>query len=186
VGFLGGVVYCIRRKLPVAECLDIAAIGTPLAMAMGRLGCFLNGCCFGKVCAPDFPLGVVFPLDSNARATQIARGLVGTESPALPVHPVQLYQAGHDFLMFALVLAYLRMPGAPRGVGMPLLFVLYGVGRFAIEGLRGDNDVTDTGLTLSQNLSVALFLAFGALLVFLLIKVPFGVKGPGRILEKTS
>ena len=186
VGFLGGLVYCLRRKLPVAECLDIAAIATPLAMAIGRLGCFLNGCCFGKVCAADYPLGVVFPLESNARASQLARGLVGPESPALPIHPVQLYQAGHDFLMFALLLAFLRMPGTPRGAGMPLLFVLYGIGRFVLEGFRGDHDLTGTGLTLSQNLSVALFVAFGCLLLILLVKVPFGVKGPGRILEKTS
>ena len=115
VGFLGGLVYCMRRKLPVAECLDIAAIATPLAMAVGRLGCFLNGCCFGKVCAADYPLGVVFPLESNARAEQLARGLVGPESPALPIHPVQLYQAGHDFLMFALLIVFLRMPGNSQG-----------------------------------------------------------------------
>ena len=186
MGFLGGVVYCLRRKLPVAECLDIAALVTPLAMAAGRLGCFLNGCCFGKVCSPDYPLGVVFPLESNARASQLARGLVGPESAALPVHPVQLYQAGHDFLMFALLLVFLRLPGTPKGAGMPLLFVLYGIGRFVLEGFRGDHDLTRTGLTLSQNLSIALFVAFGACLVFLLLKVPFGVTGPRRILEKTS
>ena len=187
VGFLGGLVYCLRRKLPVAECMDIAALVTPLAMAAGRLGCFLNGCCYGKVCGPDYPLGVVFPRDSNVGTSQLTNGLVSRESAALlPVHPVQLYQAGHDFLMFALLLVYLRTPGAPKGAGMPLLFVLYGIGRFVLEGLRGDHALTGTGLTLSQNVSIALFVAFGALLVFLLLKVPFGVTGSRRILEKTS
>jgi hypothetical protein len=55
-----------------------------------------------------------------------------------------------------------------------------------LEGLRGDNDLTSTGLTLSQNLSVGLFVAFGAMLVFVLIKAPFGFKSQPGILQKSS
>jgi phosphatidylglycerol:prolipoprotein diacylglycerol transferase len=175
-GFVGGLVYLWRRKLPVPDCLDVAAIGTPLAMGIGRIGCFLNGCCFGKVCEPSYPLSVHFPLESPASASHLARGLLGAhETTSLPVHPVQLYQAAHDIIVFGLLYWYLRRPGTPRGAGMPLLFSIYGIGRFFLEGLRGAHAATFTGLTVSQNLSIALLVAFGGLFSFVFWKEPWGV-----------
>jgi phosphatidylglycerol:prolipoprotein diacylglycerol transferase len=166
VGLLGGVLYLRWKRLPVAVYLDTMALGVPLAMAMGRLGCFLHGCCFGKRCDASFGLGVIFPPGSPVHSIQLQEGLIAPGTPALPVHAVQLYQAAHDFLVFFLLLYYLRRPEAPRGSGMPLLFVLYAVGRFILEGMRGDNDPTFTGLTYSQNVSVALFIVFFVLFVF--------------------
>jgi phosphatidylglycerol:prolipoprotein diacylglycerol transferase len=166
-GFLGGLMYLVLKKLPLADCLDVAAIATPLGMAMGRLGCFLHGCCHGKLC--EEPLGVVFPGPpdgSPAHTEQWQAGLLDEASrAALPVHPAQLYQAGHDFLLFALLFLYLRRPDAPRGVGMPLLFAFYAVGRFFVDGLRGDDTRSFTGLTWGQNLSLATFMLFGALCI---------------------
>jgi phosphatidylglycerol:prolipoprotein diacylglycerol transferase len=175
MGFLGGLFYLWRRKLPIPDCLDVAAIVTPLAMGFGRMGCFLNGCCFGKVCEASYALGVRFPSESPARASHLARGLLGGhEETSLPVHPVQLYQSAHDILIFGLLYWYLRRPNTPRGVGIPLLFTLYGIGRFLLEGLRGDHSATFTGLTVSQNLSVALFLVFGGAFVYIFVKAPLG------------
>jgi phosphatidylglycerol:prolipoprotein diacylglycerol transferase len=177
-GLLCGVAYLWRRKLPIPDCLDVASIGAPLAMGFGRIGCFLNGCCFGKVCEPSYPLAVRFPLESPARASHLARGLIGGhEAASLPVHPVQLYQSAHDIIVFGLLFWYLRRPGTPRGVGMPLLFALYGIGRFFLEGLRGDHSATFTGLTVSQNISVALLLVFGSILALVLWRRPWGVSG---------
>ena len=64
---LGGVIVAIAviliylkyHKLPIRRYLDILAIGLMLALVFGRIGCFLNGCCFGK--PTDFPLAVRFP-----------------------------------------------------------------------------------------------------------------------------
>ena len=64
---LGGVIVAIAviliylkyHKLPMRRYLDILAIGLMLALVFGRIGCFLNGCCFGK--PTDFPLAVRFP-----------------------------------------------------------------------------------------------------------------------------
>jgi prolipoprotein diacylglyceryltransferase len=114
---------------------------------------------------------VVFPADSGAQAAQWEAGLL--DSPRdlpLPVHPVQLYQAGHDLLLCGLVLWYLRRPTAPRGSGIPLLFFIYGLGRFCLEALRWDNPITSTGLTISQNFSVALVLVFGGTFFALLVR----------------
>jgi len=78
---LGGVVLAIlvvffylwRHKLPIRRYLDILAIGLLLALAFGRMGCFLNGCCFGK---PTEQLwGVRFPYGSFAYRSQVSSNL---------------------------------------------------------------------------------------------------------------
>ena len=74
---LGGVIaavtviliYMLYHKLPIRRYLDILAIGLMLALAFGRIGCFLNGCCFGK--PTDLPWAVRFPYDSFAYHSQI-------------------------------------------------------------------------------------------------------------------
>lgn len=74
---IGGVVlailviflYLIYHKLPVRRFLDILAVGLMLALAFGRIGCFLNGCCFGK--PTDLPWAVRFPYGSFAYRSQV-------------------------------------------------------------------------------------------------------------------
>jgi len=74
---LGGVILAIativfylwRHKLPVRRYLDILAVGLMLALAFGRIGCFLNGCCFGK--PTDLPWAVRFPYGSYAYQSQV-------------------------------------------------------------------------------------------------------------------
>ena len=73
---LGGVILAITviffylwyHKLPIRRYLDILAIGLMLALAFGRIGCFLNGCCFGK--PTDLPWAVRFPYGSFAYVSQ--------------------------------------------------------------------------------------------------------------------
>jgi phosphatidylglycerol:prolipoprotein diacylglycerol transferase len=61
--------YLHRHKLPVRRCLDILAIALMIGLAFGRIGCFLNGCCFGKL--TDLPWGLHFPYDSYVYHNQI-------------------------------------------------------------------------------------------------------------------
>ena len=63
------IIYLIYHKLPIRRYLDILAIGLMLALVFGRIGCFLNGCCFGK--PANFPLAVRFPYHSYAYYNQI-------------------------------------------------------------------------------------------------------------------
>jgi phosphatidylglycerol:prolipoprotein diacylglycerol transferase len=75
--FYGGVIFAIpvivlysrRHKLPIRRCLDIMAIALMLGLSFGRLGCFLNGCGFGR--QTDLPWAVRFPYDSFAYFSQI-------------------------------------------------------------------------------------------------------------------
>lgn len=61
---IAGFVFCRRRKLPVLAMADIVAPGMMLGLALGRIGCLMNGCCFGGVCHEDsfaYPVAVTFP-----------------------------------------------------------------------------------------------------------------------------
>ncbi|MFZ2147841.1 MAG: prolipoprotein diacylglyceryl transferase [Sedimentisphaerales bacterium] len=74
---LGGVIlaitiiffYLLYHKLPIRHYLDILAIGLMLALAFGRIGCFLNGCCFGR--PTELPWAVRFPYNSIPYLSQI-------------------------------------------------------------------------------------------------------------------
>jgi phosphatidylglycerol:prolipoprotein diacylglycerol transferase len=63
------ILYLRYHKLPARQYLDILAIGLMLALCFGRMGCFLNGCCFGKPC--DLPWAVRFPYGSFAYTSQV-------------------------------------------------------------------------------------------------------------------
>ena len=63
------VIYLCYHKLPVRRYLDILAIGLMSALAFGRIGCFLNGCCFGR--PTNLPWAVTFPYNSFAFKSQI-------------------------------------------------------------------------------------------------------------------
>jgi phosphatidylglycerol:prolipoprotein diacylglycerol transferase len=63
------VLYLIYHKLPIRQYLDILAIGLMAALAVGRIGCFFNGCCFGK--PTDLPWAVRFPYGSDPYISQV-------------------------------------------------------------------------------------------------------------------
>jgi phosphatidylglycerol:prolipoprotein diacylglycerol transferase len=63
------ILFMRYHKLPVRQYLDILAIGLMLALAFGRIGCFLNGCCFGK--PSDLPWAVRFPYGSHPYISQV-------------------------------------------------------------------------------------------------------------------
>jgi len=71
-GVAGLLVFVIRHRLPLLATLDLMAPSFMLGLAIGRVGCFLNGCCFGGVC--DLPWAVEFPVGSPAHVHQIRHG----------------------------------------------------------------------------------------------------------------
>ena len=118
------------------------------AQAIGRIGCFLGGCCYGIPVDPAW--GVVYPEGSLPFSTY----------GATPLFPVQLYEAGWLFIAFAVVTVFVRQ-GYRAGVSLMAM----GVGRFALEFLRGDSRgelLSCTALSPAQGLAIVLF-AFGML-----------------------
>ncbi|MDR1924729.1 MAG: prolipoprotein diacylglyceryl transferase [Planctomycetaceae bacterium] len=71
-GTIGATIFAWRNKYNALVILDLIVPTVMLGIAIGRIGCFLNGCCFGGVC--DLPWAVTFPVGSPAHICQIERG----------------------------------------------------------------------------------------------------------------
>jgi prolipoprotein diacylglyceryltransferase len=78
---------------------------------------------------------------------------------------VQLYQAAHDFLLFAGIWSLSRWGNPPKGSLLPLVAMLYGIGRFTLESLRGDHVRSADVWTVSQVVSVLVLVVSAAVLV---------------------
>lgn len=147
------IIYCRLKKLDIISVLDVFVPALTAAHGLGRIGCFLNGCCYGR--ATDSWWGVKPPVGS---ALEIAAG-------NLPLHPVQLLEAGENFLLCIFFCWLLRK--VKRGVSISLYLVIYGILRFVNETLRGDN-VLYGGLTPAQWIGILLSTAgCGMLYIFL-------------------
>lgn len=130
-GFIGALlvvlIYAHFQRIPLLSLVDCYSAGLPLGHAIGRLGCFAAGCCYGK---PTFlPWGVTF---TSARAAE----LVGTPLN-IPLHPTQLYEAGAEIFNF-FVLILLARKQRFRGEIFATYILLYGIERGLIEFDRWD------------------------------------------------
>jgi phosphatidylglycerol:prolipoprotein diacylglycerol transferase len=151
VGGVAGLAIVRRFRLPLGAVGDAAAPAIPIGHAIGRLGCLLAGCCHGSP-SGSWP-GLVFR-DPDAPAFAISRG-------ALPLHPVQLYEAiGLVLLGAGLLLA--RRKARWRGRLLPAYLGGYAILRLLTETLRGDQGRGGVGpLSTSQLIAIALLLILG-------------------------
>lgn len=158
--------FARRRGLALVQLADCMAPGLLVGLAIGRLGCFLNGCCYGGPC--HLPWAVRFPPESPPWLDQAARGLlpaaVGGGMPwSLPVHPAQLYAAVDAALLALLAVAF--TPLARRdGQVFALVLTLHPISRLLLEAIRVDEPpALGTPFSISQLVSFAL-VALGAAL----------------------
>jgi len=165
-GLIGGVLAYYwqikRRGLPVAPMFDATAPALFLAIAVGRMGCFLVGDDYGR--PTDGWYGVAFPEGAPASTAGYFRS-IGVEVPAglpdnavLAVHPTQLYEIALVLPLFALLWHLGRKAMAP-GRLFALFLGLYGVERFLIEFVRAKDDRILFGLSTSQGVSILLVIA---------------------------
>jgi len=130
------VMFARRHREPLAGLFDFVVTSVPLAHALGRIGCFLNGCCFGSCTAAA--TRVAFPRHSIPWTSQVREGLIdGNATASLPVHPVQLYEAAFNFAVYGL-LVWLFRRKLRAGMVTAIYLVLYAIGRFSLEFVRGD------------------------------------------------
>jgi phosphatidylglycerol---prolipoprotein diacylglyceryl transferase len=170
-GLAGSLLYWARRPFPFRATADAVAPALALGIAVGRIGCFLNGCCYGDRC--DRPWAVSFPAGTLPWVRHVQAGLIPPGSPrSLPVHPKQLYAALAGLALLGLLSAY--YPRRRRdGEVMALLMISYPVTRFLIEFFRGDEGGLYAGLTISQYISIVL-LACGLVAWHRLSRLPVG------------
>jgi len=131
---MAGPVVCRALGLPWRRFGDATIPLAALALVFIRLGCFLNGCCFGRV--SSVPWAIAFPRQSWVFWYHRAKGWVPpTAAASLPVHPLQLYFLSAAVLTL-LVLVWQR-PRAPYPGYLQLLFYLFFFGSTAaLEPLR--------------------------------------------------
>jgi phosphatidylglycerol:prolipoprotein diacylglycerol transferase len=166
--------YRALRPFPLRPMLDAVAPALILGVALGRIGCFLNGCCYGDICDPkQVPWAVRFPQGSPPWSDHYHHGLIAKSDPySRPVHPTQLYSAIDGLVLLGLLSAFYPLRRRDGEV-MALLMVTYPITRFLIEALRNDEGVFFAGMTVSQNISIVL-LAFGLLFWYRLSHWPAG------------
>jgi phosphatidylglycerol:prolipoprotein diacylglycerol transferase len=146
LGIISGIVYLKLKKIAIYKILDLIAPFVVLAQSIGRIGCLLNGCCFGKVSQ----YGIYFPLH---KAVLI---------------PIQLYSS----LVLIVIFIFLRfLQDRPHKQGIIFFFylLLYSASRFFIEFWRADNEIIFYSLTLFQLISIATFF-ISLFWIFLILK----------------
>ncbi len=140
-----GLWYVRKHKLPTWQVGDVVAPGIAFGHVVGRFGCFLAGCCYGK--PTDLPWGVVF-------TNPLAAENVGTPL-GIHLHPTQLYEAGAELVILVLLLAFERKGRPFPGRTFWGYMLVYGISRFIIEIFRGDpRGMVFDGVSTSQFISL--------------------------------
>jgi phosphatidylglycerol:prolipoprotein diacylglycerol transferase len=135
-----GLWYAKKKQLGVARMADLCSPVIAFGLFFGRMGCFLNGCCYGK--ETDLPWGVDFP----------------TVPGHAHVHPTQLYEAIGCLGIFAFLYWVVRPRKRRHGDVFAALLVLYGLLRFLLEFLRDDERGAFLGISTSQWIGIPLVL----------------------------
>lgn len=158
---LGGVLVAIpltvwytkKRGHSVLDTVDLLAPSLALGIAIGRVGCLMNGCCYGQSC--DLPWAIHYPVDSALHA-------LGA------VHPTQVYSILANLSVMAVLLWIARRRAFPGQI-FALFLLLYSPGRFIVEFLRDYEPSMIRGhiggwaVTTSQLLTLGMFVAGAAL-----------------------
>jgi phosphatidylglycerol:prolipoprotein diacylglycerol transferase len=129
-----GVLAVVWGGREVALLADAAALAAPVAMAVVRVGCFVNGCCHGT--PSSLPWAIAFPAGSVAWQLHLRSGLIAADAPAsLPVHPLQLYFAAWSVALAAWL--WRRRSFRAYAGQMALTYVaLDNAAKFALEWFR--------------------------------------------------
>jgi len=129
-GFIGGslavIIYAGWKKLQLWKIADAMAPSIALGYAVGRVGCLMTGCCYGREC--QLPWAIRFPVGHE---THLAGG------DTVPVHPTQLYDTLLNLILYA-GLAWLYRRKQFPGQVFAAYLVFYSVTRSIVEFFRGD------------------------------------------------
>lgn len=135
-GLITGLVFIRRRGLPLGRTLDLVSPYIALGHAIGRIGCFLNGCCYGK----PWIYGIYFPVHEER------------------LHPTQLYESLGLLLLF-LFLKNLQSRNQVPGRVFIWYLLLASALRFGVEFFRADHLELFWGLSIFQMVSLGVFAA---------------------------
>ena len=168
LSFLGGFLvayflcwlYVKRTKISFWKYADIAAPSIALGIGIGRIGCFLNGCCYGVV---SENYGIKFPSlhMPPVYLQQLKDGLIASGSSyTLPVIPTQLYSSLCDGFLIFFILLWMKKYKKYDGFLFLSFLILYSISRFTIEFFRfyENNYKVFNLLTITQTILIGVFL----------------------------
>jgi len=129
--FYGSLIFCLptlwwwlkKRGLPILESLDTVILAAPVMLGLGRVGCFLSGCCHG--CRTDSFLAVEFDHGQGLNHFRL--------------HPAQLYETFGCAVVFAILWFWVRYRTKWPGYLTAVYLILYGIERYVVELFRGDS-----------------------------------------------
>jgi phosphatidylglycerol:prolipoprotein diacylglycerol transferase len=130
------VYYTRRANIRFLRVADLAAPAILLGLFFGRLGCYLNGCCYGKITNSLF--GVRFPIGSSPWRAQYEAHQIMAGQQMLPVHPTQLYESLGCLLLFAVTYFWVRPRKRQEGFIAGACLALYAILRVVVEVWRDD------------------------------------------------
>ncbi|GAB4301716.1 MAG: prolipoprotein diacylglyceryl transferase [Myxococcota bacterium] len=139
--------YSRRNTLPFLLVADLLAPQVALGLALGRMGCFSAGCCWGREAPPDFPFA--------ARFTHPSGQPVINNLANVPLHPTQLYES-FGLIILALILLFYRTQKRFHGEVFIAYLALYALLRTIVETFRGDGL---RGFVIPDILSTSQFIA---------------------------
>jgi phosphatidylglycerol:prolipoprotein diacylglycerol transferase len=179
-GFIGAVIASVivmrLYKLPWWRTADAFAPGIAIGQAIGRLGCFSAGCCWGK---PTTAFCGVHFSDKGHEVTNVPTIVahlpaaiqqqwaekLGSLTAPIHLHPVQLYEIGATLVIFAFLLWLARRRGF-HGQIILMYALLYAVARFVLEFWRDDPRGSLLGLSTSQFIAVLIFVSSVATYIY--------------------
>ncbi|MFB0509490.1 MAG: prolipoprotein diacylglyceryl transferase, partial [bacterium] len=147
---VAGILYARRERMPLIKMFDAVAPAIVLGEFFTRIGCFLNGCCFGK--PTNLPCGIIFPHNS----------LAGYLFPDIAIHPTQLYSSLAGLSLFFIAL-WLEKRKLRDGILFFIIIALYSLYRFLIDFVRY---YEDSGNFLI-NQAISLILIAGSIIMIL-------------------
>jgi phosphatidylglycerol:prolipoprotein diacylglycerol transferase len=153
-GLVGASLACIIfarvKNIPLWKLADTLTPSVALGSMFGRIGCLMNGCCFGRAC--EMPWAIRFPADHT--------------TGGLPVHPTEIYDALLNLALY-LGLVWLFRRRKFDGQVFTVYLMCYAVARSIVEAFRGDyNDAhLHGGLTPAHLVGVGIFIAGAAAFV---------------------
>lgn len=155
-GVLTGLIFFARRGVSPWRGADLLAPSVALGVGIGRIGCLLNGCCFGKPCG--LPWAITFPAGSFA----------AHEFPGVALHPTQVYESLSAVAICGILLAVEKRKPFD-GFLLWLLLLLLAVSRFAVDPLRyyEPTSMVAGALTTNQVIGIALIVTAAAALTVL-------------------
>ena len=137
-GLLATLAYARVHKEPLWPLGDFVVSALPLAHALGRIGCFTRGCCYGALCPPH---GWFVEMNGETR------------------YPVQLYESAANIGLYLFLLVTIFKTRNRPGLTVAAYCVGYGAIRFCTEFFRGDERMNWEGLNVAQWISTALIMA---------------------------